>query len=440
LFIPFSDQLCLVTIVLFRTLLDLNCEDVLYELVLRYLGSLGFLNDRNSSQLALAGDCSQLDHSARRLLSYMPCISSICPSNVPGQLSASDLERLEAISLDPSVQSKSVDMDNGYPSLNSLDSIERVERSLSAAITTPTLMDNFVEYLNDAHRSIRECSKACSSWSNVYSLDAPGLERNFDSGININSLSQKESQEENDRSEERKVHGASWSLKNEQLTCTEDYFDASEEIERELIGPFLSHLLTKLESVHQNDVCTNLQLTGLWARLLVFPQPLLRAYLLNDRVQVHPRLRTLWRSLAKNQQRLQRLASQCTNFSTLIDNSKTYFVQREQLLLDRIDVVATNETTNESNVNARASRSGSVSSEQITINIEPNKGELWCLTFANYNLHCHSLVSYRIWSDSKTDNKRNTLRNFWNKLRSDKTSPSYQREDVGFVDTTKSNQ
>lgn len=359
----------MVTIVLFRTLLDLNCEDVLYELVLRHLGSLAFLGDRTSTQLALAGDCSQLDHSARRLLSYIPCVTSRGQSQrTLSQLSALDLERLEAISLDPTVSSKSTIHENGYNSLNSIDSIERVELSLSAALSTPALMDNFVEYLNDAHQSIRECGKACSNWSNVYSLEPTSSERNFDSGININSLSHKEP----DDSDVGR-NGVAWSIRHEQLACTEDYFDANEEIERELIGPFLSHLLTKLESVHQNDVCTNLQLTGLWARLLVFPQPILRAYLLNDRVQVHPRVRTLWRSLAKNQQRLQRLATQCNNFSSLLENSKAYFIQREQLLLDRIE--SSIESASELNgLPSRHSRSGSVTSEQITISIEPNKG------------------------------------------------------------------
>ena len=35
------------------------------------------------------------------------------------------------------------------------------------------------------------------------------------------------------------------------------------------------------------------------------------------------------------------------------------------------------------------------------------------------------------------DNKRNTLRNFWNKLRNDKASNSFQKEEIGFVSNRK---
>lgn len=351
----------MVTIVLFRTLLDLNCEDVLCELVLKHLCSLNFLIDKNSPQLSLAGDCSQLDSSARRLLSYMPCVLPPPTQSQMAQLSVSDLERLEAISLSESLNDHS---------LNSIDSIERTERGLNITLASQALMENYIDYLNDAHRSIRACTRACVDWSCSYSFDNSAGDRNYDSGINISSLSQRDCSVATSSDQNGSVHTG---MNTSQLNCTEDYFDVNSGVECEVIGPFLSNLLTKLENLHQNDVYTNLQLTGLWSRLLTFPQPVLRAYFFNDRVRINPRVRTLWRSLVKNQQRLQRLSSQRSDFSALLEKAKDYFTQRERLLLDRIE--STNiDGLSMDNVEMKNSRSNYVTSEQITISIEPTRG------------------------------------------------------------------
>lgn len=60
------------------------------------------------------------------------------------------------------------------------------------------------------------------------------------------------------------------------------------------IGPFLSILLTRLEMMMQNDVYTNLHLTGLISRLACYPQPLLRSFLLNPSLVFQPTVRSLF--------------------------------------------------------------------------------------------------------------------------------------------------
>ncbi|KAI3475299.1 hypothetical protein L1887_63343 [Cichorium endivia] len=59
-------KLSLVTIVLFKTLLDLNCEDVMTELVFKHLLSLDFLSEHTNQQLH--SGVGRLDQALRRQL------------------------------------------------------------------------------------------------------------------------------------------------------------------------------------------------------------------------------------------------------------------------------------------------------------------------------------------------------------------------------------
>lgn len=58
-------------------------------------------------------------------------------------------------------------------------------------------------------------------------------------------------------------------------------------------GPFLSALLTKLESMMQNSLYVNLLLTGLISRLACYPKPLLRSFLLNHNLVFQPSVKSL---------------------------------------------------------------------------------------------------------------------------------------------------
>lgn len=60
------------------------------------------------------------------------------------------------------------------------------------------------------------------------------------------------------------------------------------------IGPFLSIILTRLEMMMQNDVYTNLHLTGIISRLACYPQPLIRSFLLNPSLVFQPTVRSLF--------------------------------------------------------------------------------------------------------------------------------------------------
>lgn len=59
-------------------------------------------------------------------------------------------------------------------------------------------------------------------------------------------------------------------------------------------GPFLTILLEKLKNFLSNSFYVNLHLTGLISRLAVYPQPLLRTYLLDHSLVLQPNVPSLY--------------------------------------------------------------------------------------------------------------------------------------------------
>lgn len=52
-------------------------------------------------------------------------------------------------------------------------------------------------------------------------------------------------------------------------------------------------LLTKLENMLQNSLYVNILLTGIFAQLAYYPQPLLRSFLLNTNMVFQPSVKSL---------------------------------------------------------------------------------------------------------------------------------------------------
>ena len=60
------------------------------------------------------------------------------------------------------------------------------------------------------------------------------------------------------------------------------------------LGPFLGTLFQKVERMPQNSFYVNLILTGVVSRLALYPQPLLRSFLLNYNMVLKPGVRSLF--------------------------------------------------------------------------------------------------------------------------------------------------
>lgn len=119
-------------------------------------------------------------------------------------------------------------------------------------------------------------------------------------------------------------------------------------------GPFISVLLSRTENMLSNSLHVNLLLTGILAQLAAFPQPLLRAFLLNTNLVFQPSVRSLfqvgaegfWRSflsfmfqafvsrgspqvLATVKQQIEELSASRADFPELITAAQHWLLARE---------------------------------------------------------------------------------------------------------------
>ncbi|GIX97207.1 FTS and Hook-interacting protein [Caerostris extrusa] len=98
------------------------------------------------------------------------------------------------------------------------------------------------------------------------------------------------------------------------------------------IGPFLSIILTRLEMMMQNDVYTNLHLTGIISRLACYPQPLLRSFLLNPSLVFQPTVRSFFQVLGSLKQKVDSYSYTVDNYEELVNQSKQFLLSRIQHL------------------------------------------------------------------------------------------------------------
>ncbi|KAK2584278.1 hypothetical protein KPH14_006680 [Odynerus spinipes] len=138
-------RLCIVTLALFETLINLNCEDVMLELC---LGALSPCSHVMLSQRRRLKDIDPFGRGAEKFLSLIPnCCSPFSPSvtspnSLPSTLSAT---REESDTL------KSLPLSINY-----------------GTRLSDSLYGNYHAYLCDARQKITACRIACSKWSARY--------------------------------------------------------------------------------------------------------------------------------------------------------------------------------------------------------------------------------------------------------------------------------
>ncbi|XP_034412662.1 protein FAM160A1-like [Cyclopterus lumpus] len=145
-------QLGTVSLALFRTLIGLFCEDVMLQLVFRYLIPCGHLSETQRSSLKRRDCCSS---SAASFLLLLP---SWCPGNL----------------LNITSRSEHIHWPKGAD-LSVSDSVGYCRGS-------DFLMDvNYLHYLWDAHRAISTALRACRLWSSTYDgIDPPPQDYRLD--------------------------------------------------------------------------------------------------------------------------------------------------------------------------------------------------------------------------------------------------------------------
>ncbi|XP_063497248.1 FHF complex subunit HOOK-interacting protein 1B isoform X3 [Symphalangus syndactylus] len=190
-----NSRLCMVSLSLFRTLLNLSCEDVLLQLVLRYLVPC---NHVMLSQKPAVRDVDLYGRAADKFLSLIPrCCRHHAPS--PPRPEHASWARGPG---SPSVDSSSV-MTVPRPSTPSRLALFLRQQSLGGSESpgpapcspglsaspasspgrrpTPAeepgeLEDNYLEYLREARRGVDRCVRACRTWSAPYDGERPSPE------------------------------------------------------------------------------------------------------------------------------------------------------------------------------------------------------------------------------------------------------------------------
>ncbi|ELT88159.1 hypothetical protein CAPTEDRAFT_183880 [Capitella teleta] len=191
-----NSRLCMVTLSLFQTLIDLNCEDVMFQLVFKYLIPCTHVM---VSQRKAVRDVDLYGRAAEKLLSLTPTcclihrdddaadylskafdsINNACKSvSLPHRPNTSMLMSVEAPSpapLPPSLLPTSTEPKRRFSSMDQL----RYE-------------SHYLEYLRVAQCKIEHCAQSCACWQHAYDGEDPSP----DTSLSAIALLQPEKEQE----------------------------------------------------------------------------------------------------------------------------------------------------------------------------------------------------------------------------------------------------
>jgi len=321
-----NPRLSVVALQLFKTLLELNCEDVLYHLTFRYLiGCYHVVANQKRTIKEVDFYCK----SATMFLYLTPqcCIeANKHPVETPTTIATEKVETLKSLVDSPDKPQKL--------SLSSITSCGTIQSELG----TEEAID-FMCYLHDAKQTITSCKKACACWSAVYdgmdvimdnnSSPAPANAKRNDSRISfMDGIST--SFDGGSKSDVTSSGPSPNSNMMTNLTAALEKIDFSlnGSSDEECLGPFLNAIFDKVDSMMDSNVYVNLMLTGLVSRLACYPQPLLRSFLLNSNLVIKPGVRSLVQVVA-------RVSSVADGLVSQLDDSKALISKARQTLRER---------------------------------------------------------------------------------------------------------
>lgn len=308
-------RLCLVTMALFRTLLEFNCEDVMLELVFKYLIPCSHVM---VSQRSRVRDVDFYSTAAEKFLSLIP---ASCHGQVAdeGPVLANLRNIREGLSEERagrngSFRAKRRSISTTFGSLETAESLHATQNGTQRSAWQYFEDTGYHLYLSDARRGVRAARLACTAWSLPY-----------DGSSDSSSVAP----ERTEVCDEGSVSAGDSGI----FVTKEGVKGGFETFGSPDIGPFLGLLLTRLEMMPQNDVYTNLQLTALVSRLALYPQPLLRSFLLSHSLVFQPSIRSLFQVLGSLKHKVDSLSHVLPNFEELLARARQFFATREERLL-----------------------------------------------------------------------------------------------------------
>ncbi|XP_029834832.2 FHF complex subunit HOOK interacting protein 1B isoform X3 [Ixodes scapularis] len=337
-------RLCLVTMALFRTLLDFNCEDIMLELVLKYLVPCSHVMVSQRSRVC---DVDLYSCAAEKFLSLVPACCS-CAEDAPTPLSS--LLSVEKVTRGGSLQVRSRrprrsfsgvlgsyeagDAPRGLPLSQTMMALN----GTSVPSSAPKGYTGYHLYLADARSGVRSTRRACLNWSSSY--DGASDLNGVASATTRVEAKADDAKADDAKTDEALAEDCSVSAGDSGIFVTREWSTAAaggkggfDAFGSPNIGPFLGVLLARLEMMPQNDVYTNLQLTALIGRLALYPQPLLRSFLLSHSLVFQPSVRSLFQVLGSLKHKVDSLSYTLPNFEELLSRARLFFATREERLL-----------------------------------------------------------------------------------------------------------
>jgi len=150
---------------------------------------------------------------------------------------------------------------------------------------------DYMEYLADARGLLKACQMKCTCWSAPYDGQNP-VPPDPSSVERERSLSNLSAPVTNGDIPNRRSLGPEDSRAPVKRSKSATEYEQKQS--KPDLGPFLVTLFQKIERMPQNSFYVNLILTGVVSRLALYPQPLLRSFLLNYNMVLKPGVRSLF--------------------------------------------------------------------------------------------------------------------------------------------------
>uniref|UniRef100_A0A8C4K1Q8 FHF complex subunit HOOK-interacting protein C-terminal domain-containing protein n=1 Tax=Dromaius novaehollandiae TaxID=8790 RepID=A0A8C4K1Q8_DRONO len=340
-----NSRLCMVSLSLFRTLLSLNCEDVMLQLVLRYLLPCSHVM---LSQKRAVRDLDIYGKTAAKFLSLIPRCCR--PESLPPP------EREE----EHAAWSKGTPP--GWEPLQSVDSL--LDELLAKVPAEPNgagvSIERFTEELRAIEAEMKNGSAAAPGPEEPpRSPDAPLCPEEEEAYESFASLPDSEAPAGPGEASARALPRApdplslivaspprtpgqppSQPFTGETMRCggggempLQGRVAVSPRAPAPCprAGPFVTVLFSKLENMLHNSLYVNFLLTGLVAQLACYPQPLLRSFLLNTNMVFQPSVKSLLQVLGSVKNKIESFAASQEDFPALLFKAKKYLIARGKL-------------------------------------------------------------------------------------------------------------
>ncbi|XP_030557438.1 UPF0518 protein GJ17503 isoform X1 [Drosophila novamexicana] len=381
-------NLCMVTMALFDTLLGLHCEDLMLELLLKYL---------------LPGKHVPISHRHKinKIDPYLNTTEFFLDLTPDVMKRARDLARPKSIQdhVDPAAATAPLAV--MLPSLPSPVMSKTIGANWNyyGHYTGDSLYANVQAYLFEAHSRIAQCQRDCAKWANSYryqkwprqgqaranahalelakqffsefasaapmaatgvselgekqldSLQSIGESSGYESfkwrpadedaeGIDVTTTTATSDTdlEHNNSSSISSGRRDSWrishSTRNELLLTDLDFSEDLFAQGTVSLGPFLNAIWSKLQTFTSNSLYVNLHLTGLITRLAWYPLPLIHSLLLRSDIAITSDTPSFHQVLRMLKQQIDAELPVAENSLEIIDVARSYLIDREFRLVN----------------------------------------------------------------------------------------------------------